>query len=255
MTKIALMSDIHGKGGWVPVPQWEANRWGKVPQGDGSVQVPPIYPEADILIIAGDILSNYAGRMRSIDAVRQLDEIVHLNAFLANLKKKGVYKEIVVVAGNHDWAFQLENKKAVALMKDVVYLQDSAATVLGLKFYGSPWTRWFFDWAFNFPDHNANFFRARAHARNCWDLIPSDTQILVTHGPPEGILDQCIGGERVGDTWLKERLPALPHLKLHAFGHIHWSNGYVKKGRTHFVNAAICAENYRPENAIRVIEI
>ena len=48
----------------------------------------------------------------------------------------------------------------------------------GVKVYGSPWQPWFGGWAFNLergPDIAAK-----------WALIPDDTDVLLTHGPPAG---------------------------------------------------------------------
>ena len=52
--------------------------------------------------------------------------------------------------------------------------------------------------------------------------IPSDTNILITHSPPKGILDfDESTGEHLGSWYLKERVEELENLKAHIFGHIH----------------------------------
>lgn len=217
------------------------------------------YPPADFLIFAGDIVGNYAyshGDNFEIDL--QLKELVAFNRFCKELKKK--YKEIFFVAGNHGWCFQRSNKLARECLTNVVYLQDSFANVGTpkgsiIKIYGSPWQPWFYNWAFNFPDHNANFFRAKAHAKACWGQIPNDTQILITHGPPYKILDEAPGGRHVGCEWLKEKLKSLMQLKLHVFGHIHCAYGQRKISNTFFANASVCNEGYKPVNPIQVIAL
>lgn len=226
--KLACISDIHGK-------------WKK-----------PKYPDADILIFAGDILRNYA-HDRLADATVQLSELKRLNKFLSKLKDK--YKEIVIVSGNHDFVFERMPTAARLVLTNAIYLQDEEIIINGIKFYGSPWQPYFCNWAFNFPDHRLNMFRARAHARKCWSEIPNDTNVLITHGPPHEVLDLCWDGRLVGCLYLKERLQNLTQLKAHIFGHIHYSYGQHKKNQTTFVNAAACDENYNPTNPIQVIEI
>lgn len=69
------------------------------------------------------------------------------------------------------------------LCKTVNYLQDSQVTVEGLCVYGTPWTgdRYSPASAFTLP-------YSQLHD-TVWTHIPSDTQILVTHSPPEDVMD------------------------------------------------------------------
>lgn len=239
MTTIACASDIHGM-------------WDQIE-----------YPKADFLVFAGDILKNYSYD-RDQDAIDQVGELTKLNNHLFWLKDEGIYKEVIIVAGNHDFAFERLPKLARKQLSDVIYLQDEAITLGGsdgelIKFYGSPWQPWFYNWAFNFPNHKTMDYERMAHAalctRMCWALIPDDTDVLITHGPPRDILDMCYDGTHPGCEHLKERLIKLPKLKAHIFGHIHFSYGQKKISRTQFVNAAVCGENYRPNNPIQVITI
>ena len=80
-----------------------------------------------------------------------------------------------------------------------------------------------------------------------WKLIPDDTDILVTHGPPRGILDECPNGFRAGcDELLKKIQEVKP--KFHIFGHIHGNSGSIKVGETEYINASSLGENYKPNN-------
>ncbi len=63
--------------------------------------------------------------------------------------------------------------------KNFCYLEDSSVQVMGLNIYGSPWQPMFCDWAYNLD-------RGEPCAKT-WAQIPSETDILVTHGPPIGI--------------------------------------------------------------------
>jgi Icc-related predicted phosphoesterase len=227
--KIAVASDTHG--------MWDSLN----------------YPAADVLVFAGDILRNYS-RDRHMDAHQQLLELDRLNDFAAQLIARGDYKHIVLVAGNHDFVFQRINKEARKALTNITYLQDEEVIIDGVKFYGSPWQPWFYDWAFNFPNPGINAARARSHARVCWAKIPSDTNVLITHGPPKDILDAVVYGDHVGCPYLRDRVDSLEKLKLHCFGHIHYSYG-IQGHNPIFLNAAVCGENYKPDNPIRMVNI
>jgi len=170
----------------------------------------------------------------------------------------------ILVAGNHDWLFEL-NPSLVKDMCDqngITLLNDSNVVINGVKIHGSPVQPWFYDWAFN---------RARsieeAQYRNIkeikphWDMIPDDTNILITHGPPYMILDELVHvsgepkGQFVGCVKLSERIRELKQLKHHIFGHIHyWGGQTVVKDGIMYHNASICDEMYAPTNPITVIE-
>lgn len=210
------------------------------------------YPEADVLVMAGDILGNYS-RKPTLDGIRQIDELWELNRFLGTLKTK--YKEIVLVAGNHDWVFELYPNEVHQYITNFIYLKDSSVEINGIKFYGSPYQKYFHGWAFNMPNHWDNYDRYRMFAKDLWAQIPEDTNVLITHGPPQDILDECIDGRKVGCEYLARRTAELPQLRAHIFGHIHHSAGLKQINSTKFINAAICTEAYRPTNPPIVIEV
>lgn len=164
----------------------------------------------------------------------------------------------VVIAGNHDWLFERQNTQARKMLSAVTYLQDSGVTIDGLRFWGSPWQPWFMDWAFN--------LRRGAPLRAKWDLVPEGTDVLVTHGPPQGILDQVAGfvpraisalagrSEHVGCEELRVAVRRL-RPRLHVFGHIHEGYGREEHDGTTFVNASSCDGAYRPVNAPVVVDL
>jgi Icc-related predicted phosphoesterase len=102
------------------------------------------------------------------------------------------------------------------------------------------------DWAFNLQRGPA--------LREKWALIPEGTDVLITHGPPFGILDWTARGERVG---CEDLLEAVRRVKprLHVFGHIHEGYGEHEQDGTRFVNASICTEAYQPTNAPIVVDV
>ncbi len=157
-----------------------------------------------------------------------------------------------MIAGNHDWMFQKDPERARLLLPpDVNYLQDSGVTIDGVKFWGSPWQPAFCDWAFNLP---------RESLAAKWALIPTDIDVLVTHTPPYGIMDQVGDGPHLGCAALRARVSDQLALNLHVFGHIHDSHGFAYEPKeygttTKFVNAASCTEGYRPWNEPIVVDV
>ena len=71
-----------------------------------------------------------------------------------------------------------------------------------------------------------------------------DTDVLITHGPPYGILDVTDERQKVGcEELMKAVLRVQP--KVHIFGHIHEAYGEHQTKLTHFVNACNCDIYYR----------
>lgn len=189
-------------------------------------------PEGDLLLHAGD--ATMRGTAPEIEA---FDE------WLASLPHR--YK--VVVAGNHDFLFQTEPEAARGLLRSAVYLEDSGVTLDGVSIWGSPWQPWFFDWAFNLA--------RGAPLRAVWDKIPAATDVLVTHGPPHGVLDRVArSGRSVG---CEELLVAVERVRprLHLFGHIHEGYGREERNGTLFLNASSCDPRYAPVNAPLVVDL
>ena len=195
-----------------------------------------VVPDGDVLVSCGDFTG-----------VGNAQQIADFDSWLA----KQPHKYVVVVAGNHDIGFEESPEAARMLLGTPIYLEDSAIRIEGVNFYGSPWTRFFNNWAFNFPqDHRAGHLRAE----ETWSKIPDDTDVLITHGPPYGILDDAPSGGNVG---CDELLDAVERIKpaIHAFGHIHEGYGTLTRGETLFVNACVCDGLYRPVNAPIVVDL
>lgn len=198
-------------------------------------------PDGDILIHAGDALN--WGNMR---------DLVQFRAHLVGLQDK--FKEILYTPGNHCRIFEEDWNLATSILSDlknVHVLHDHGITIGGYKFYGTSWQPFFCNWAFNVDDE---MDLVKHYAR-----IPDDIDVLITHCPPLGILDQVgnvhLSGRRAGSPELRSRIEQLKNLKLHVFGHIHHSRGVFKNGNTTFVNAAICNERYEPDNEAIEIEL
>ena len=144
------------------------------------------------------------------------------------------FKHKVWIAGNHD--LDLENfpefeKYVIKKFPKLIYLKNSSVVINKIKIYGSPWTINFNNWAFNLSAEKL---------KKVWTQIPSDTDILMTHGPPEGILDKNLDGFPCGCVHLKSAVERVKP-KLHVFGHIHEAYGMrqVQGEGTIFANASI----------------
>ena len=188
-------------------------------------------PDGDILIHAGDC----SKRGREI-------ELVNFNDWLGSLP----HRHKILIAGNHDFLFEEDPSAATKLITNATYLLDSGVEIEGLHIWGSPWQPWFFDWAFN--------LKRGEPLREKWALIPANTDVLVTHGPPYGYLDHTVSGKQVGCEELVKRLPEL-NVKLHVFGHIHEAYGQARLGNTVLCNASVCDISYRPVNQPWVVEL
>jgi len=192
-------------------------------------------PAGDAVLHAGDITG-----------LGTRPEIADFLAWYGSLP----YRHKIFIAGNHDFLFERNPAVAEALVPaGITYLRDSALEIEGLKIWGSPWQPWFGDWAFNLE-------RGPRLAEK-WARIPDDVDVLITHGPPHGTLDQTADHppEAAGCEALRERLPALARLRLHQFGHIHEAYGQLTSGSCTFVNASICDRQYRPRNPPIVVEL
>ncbi len=156
------------------------------------------------------------------------------------------HKHKIIIAGNHELTLERFRSFPKRYWPEATYLLDSATMVDEWKIYGSPWQPKFHDWAFNLP-------RGERLARK-WSLIPPDTDILVTHGPPKGILDS-VTGETInhGCADLLDRVRTVKP-KLHV-GHIHSGHGVLERDGTVFVNASICDEEYAARYAPVVLDL
>ncbi len=190
-------------------------------------------PGGDLLVHAGDL----TGR-------GTLPEVAAALEWIAALP----HPEKVVVAGNHDFLFERDGPLARSLVKNARYLEGTAVEAAGLRIWGGPWQPRFGDWAFNVD-------RGEPLAEK-WKAIPEGLDILVTHGPPMGILDRAFTGEEIGCEALRDRIAAMERPpRLHVFGHIHESYGIHKTPATIFANASICDIRYAAVNAALVIDL
>ncbi len=157
------------------------------------------------------------------------------------------HRHKIFIGGNHD--FLLEKYPVLFrkwLPANIIYLEDEAVDIEGIRIWGSPITPWFHDWAFN---------RQRgAEIRSYWEEIPEETDILLTHGPPFGFGDRTTRGARVGCQDLLD-LIKLRKPRYHIFGHIHEHYGQWEGNGTTFINASFLNELYLPAHEPVYFEI
>jgi Icc-related predicted phosphoesterase len=175
-------------------------------------------PGGDIIIHSGDCC---CGRLEA--AMEFLDWY-----------KEQKYSHLILVPGNHDSIFERMPELMLEECKNrgIILLNDSGCEIEGIKIWGSPVQPWFYDWAFN---------RQRgADIQRHWDLIPKDTEILITHGPPYKIRDEVksdglsiyVGCEDLYRTILQTQI------KLHIFGHVHEGRGHAYLDSRTYINAS-----------------
>jgi Icc-related predicted phosphoesterase len=194
-------------------------------------------PGGDLLIHAGDIMNSGFNS----------NDITNFCSWLDTLEQ---YSHKVFIAGNHDRKFEDKPEQALEIVnsyKNITYLQDDWVKV-GVdeemaKIYGSPWQPEFYNWAFNLPKGGPGLMSK-------WEAIPKDTDILITHGPPQDHLDMSgppYNEPHLGCALLREKVDEQPP-KIHVFGHIHGGYGYKFHNGTHFFNASILNERYEYVN-------
>lgn len=170
----------------------------------------------DVMVFTGDE-SNY--RLPKLNESEFIDFI--------NWYAEVPVQNKIMIAGNHSSILFTREKWARKEIEDrgIIYLNKESITLHGLKFYGDPTSPRFGDWCF-MSDRN----KIKKH----WEFIPKDTDILLTHTPPKGILDLTKNRdnnlEMCGCSSLGNKIKELPKLRLNCFGHIHNVQGITNTG-------------------------
>ncbi len=166
--------------------------------------------ECDILIFAGD-WSHISG----------MKSTLIFNAWLDRQPAK--YK--VVIPGNHD--------QEVHLIDTAIVLINDGIEVEGITIFGSPYTPEFCNW---------HYMKSPEDMEKMYKKFPTEgIDILITHGPPKGILDN-FKGERIGCPSLYDYVKKLQP-KAHIFGHNH-HKGYCSDGLTDYYNVTVLDQDY-----------
>lgn len=233
--KICFISDSHGQHNKIIVPN-----------------------DIDIIISAGDITP--------IGTKSQVENFLNWFSSLP-------CKHKIFIAGNHDFWFDtdhprnydlttemaLRGERLKIIPNNVIYLENSGCEIEGIKIWGSPVTPWFHDWAFN--------AQRGLEITKYWDLIPSNIDILITHGPPSNVGKLEIAKFN-GPVGCKDLSHAINRVKpkISVFGHIHEGYGifegkiitdYNNSGLDHnikFINASVLNLAYEMVNPPIIID-
>lgn len=203
-----------------------------------------VIPECDILIHAGD------------ESFRGLKSETENFAKWFN-KQPATYK--LWTPGNHSVEFAEKYPQSLDWFYDHCpdgeVLINESIELEGLKIFMSPWTPWFYDWAYNAGrDPNEAAARNIPYIKQFWDMIPAGTDVLITHGPAFEILDRCPDGRKVGCAELFNKILEIKP-RVHICGHIHHSYGEMSFLDTRYYNVSNCDERYQLTNPPTVIDL
>lgn len=208
-------------------------------------------PDGDVFVHCGDFTSRGTHK-----------EICDFNDWLGALP----HRHKIVIAGNHDlsmdaveynvhwekkWRHVEFNDPVIShgLLTNCTYVENRSLVLDGVKIFGSPMTP-------PIPGRVMAFNVARGFAaQQLWSKIPSDVDVLLTHGPPNGILDKVVTGARVGDETLLKEVMSRCRPQFHVFGHIHEAYGATRVGKTVFINCATSTLLGSPKHAPVVFDI
>jgi len=183
---------------------------------------------AEIFLFAGDYQYN------SYDNGEDFIE------WLSNLP----YKHKVIVPGNHDGNFDIIREKCKNY-DNIHFIIHNSIKIEGIKFFCSAYSRTFGDWWFMESEDVLEYL---------YEKIPEDINVLITHTPPFGVLDQTVHGILAGSTSLNHRINKLPNIKYNIFGHIHENFGEIKIEKVKYINCSIVDEKYYPKNLPVIFE-
>lgn len=185
-------------------------------------------PAGDILIHCGDI-SSHGDRAEVERFLQWYSALPH--------------KHKILVAGNHDHFIEKEPAEFQSVLpSSITYLQDEGVELEGVFIWGCPMTPKFYDWAFMAdigPELNVY-----------WEKIPKNTDVLITHGPPFGIMDEVNHDGVLTPAGCPNLRTKIAELRpaYHLFGHIHECYGQQDHDETRCINTSTMNEHYEIHN-------
>lgn len=205
MPRIAALADLHGF-------------------------LPPDPPNCDVIVLAGDICPDRYRRHTGATA----QALWLSDTFWPWARRQHV--PIVMTWGNHDWIGY--DHPACAPFENTRLAVDESVIAAGLKFWCSPWTPPFCNWA---------FMKTEGQLASLYWHIPNDADVVVTHGPAMGHCDRSFDGKHCGSSALRIALNEV-RPQLHLCGHIHEGRGsdFVRDCGTKTVNCTHVNLRYDP---------
>lgn len=209
-----------------------------------------VVPDGDVLIHCGDAT-----------VYGKLDELASFAQWFEALP----HRRKIFIPGNHDVVMQDNFKAGCEVIRgDIEIVTHGQLFIEGVQCFLSSWTPGSYHgskrWRFHYD---------RQPVMTRWEAIPLATQLLVTHGPPLGILDKTgpkYGYASVGCSHLTGQVMKLVEhgrLSHHVFGHIHDSHGRLTMNVERdiggpimeFINTAICDDTYKPVFEPEVVDL
>lgn len=200
----------------------------------------PKIPEADLLLICGDIVPCMIQRNDKQSALwfsRQFTD--WLNEIPV--------KHVAGIAGNHD--FYLYNRwlkgdmTSPAASNKFTYLLDSACVIDGIKIFGTPWCAGLPNWAFDLNTHHPNDY---------FDKVIPECDILLTHMPPAfgalGIVHQPGWNYMEDYSSVELRNAVKPGTRYIFCGHVHSGKHALKEDpetKIKYANVSVLDEDYK----------
>ena len=178
--------------------------------------------EGDVLIHCGDACNGFQ---------RDPEDVDRLDSWFGRQQ----FDVILCTGGNHDFAFEKRRSVGREVLQNAIFLEDSRFEMGGVNFYGSPWTPELEGWA---------FYLKPELAETRWSQIPADTDVLITHTPPAGVLDSNSSGKQCGCPHLRDRITEV-RPSIHCFGHVHASAGTHSADGIQYMNASMVSSRYR----------
>ncbi len=219
--KIIAISDTHEQHKWL----------------DQFLYDPEFIKDVDMIICAGDTANSKSPVLNHNAQLKFIDWYAELP-----------FKYKIYVPGNHNTS-EHGIYKDIYEYNNIYRLIHELVVINKIRIFGSPYTPTFgTGWVYNVPRHKINTY---------WDEIPDNTDILITHGPPKGILDLTHVNntltEQVGCKSLLNHVLGRVKPNYHIFGHLHdeeniFNYGYRLIGDTTFINASIVDLHHNPIN-------
>ena len=189
-------------------------------------------PECDLFIFCGDA---------EINGLLPLHDF---NDWLGTIK--ATHK--IMVGGNHDSELErIGKKECKRLLTNCIYLENEFVEVGGFKIWGSPFSPFFNNWS---------YMGSESDLKIIYDKIPKDTDIIISHTMPKGILDQVLPREEsVGSISLRDKVKEIQP-KIFVGGHLHLCGGQKYTDyKTNYFNVSVLDDMYQLVNQPTIIEI
>lgn len=216
-TRLLIVSDTHGRESVAHEPADVAIHCGDLTEGSKIHE----------FIAAINLLKQLPARLKLVIAGNH-DFVLDDAAFQEKINEAWRLQSVDLVEIRREYGspqqieqlFSDAHEFGIRLLREGIHhftLENGAY----LTIYASPYTpslgSWA-DWGFQYPAHQGHDFS-----------IGHDVDIVMTHGPPRGVLDHTQRGQRAGSTDLFEAV-ARARPRLHCFGHIHagWGAKLVK---------------------------